>query len=325
MTTINKAFLLSKNIDSLIINKELTYIAINIFENSNDFYSAFSYHLEYENLKNSFENLMMESKIKILKYEKESELINLQTHYEMTKATKLKSISIMSNAFSYELDANLNNIKIDAESILYWDKKNNQYLPGIIIEEIKMINESVDRTKLLMEQMKNFWEFNGEFDLEEININRIIVNVSALLKNDLKKTNILINLDLHESQLCIKANKIYLEQILINLINNSINAFEKSLNSPKCIFITTRINLKNLSHPFVKIIFSDNATGIPDLDESKIYNEFKLNYNNNCKGMGIGLSLVKKFLDRFSGTIKAYNNEIGGVCFEIDFPLYLLK
>jgi len=53
---------------------------------------------------------------------------------------------------------------------------------------------------------------------------------------------------------------------------------------------------------FVRIEFIDNGIGIPDVRKNTIFNR-RVGYNSNLKGMGIGLSLVKKIVQLFNGEI----------------------
>ncbi|MCK9330587.1 MAG: HAMP domain-containing sensor histidine kinase [Candidatus Cloacimonetes bacterium] len=311
---INNALAEADIANSFILKKNVVELAIDIYENLKDYKTAYKFHIDFSKYQTDFDNIITENRFIILKYifdKKQDKLTNQQT---LNKTTRLKSISLMNNALTYEMDAYLSNIKIDAECIIYWYNKNSGYLPSIFIEEIKMIVEAVDRTYKIINQMKTYWDYDNQDDEEIICINEIVKNVSKLMGEKLKQANIKLNLDIPESELSIKANKLFIEQIFINLFNNTIKAFEKTNKEFKNIIVSTKIENQKIHLNFI-----DNATGLPEINNKALFDPF-VNKQVNSQGMGLGLALVKNFLDRFSGLIKAYNNELGGATFELSFP-----
>ncbi len=68
------------------------------------------------------------------------------------------------------------------------------------------------------------------------------------------------------------------------------------------------------------ISISDNGYGIPEKEISQIFDKFYRLPNSKTGGSGLGLSIVKGFIEAHKGTVKVENNTKGGATFIIDFP-----
>jgi signal transduction histidine kinase len=102
------------------------------------------------------------------------------------------------------------------------------------------------------------------------------------------------------------------QQVLINLINNAIDALDGTNASHKRIEIGVKQEDK-----IVKISIRDSGPGIKAGQELKI---FDLMVSDKPTGSGIGLWLSKNIIDRFGGKITAHNPVNGGACFIIELP-----
>jgi signal transduction histidine kinase len=107
-------------------------------------------------------------------------------------------------------------------------------------------------------------------------------------------------------------------QIIINLVENSMK-FAK--NAPeRDIYIRTRLEGRQQ----VNIMVSDTGPGIPRQALKKIFNDFYRVENSltrTTRGTGIGLALVKKFVQLMGGTVTAANNSGAGCTITISLPL----
>lgn len=117
---------------------------------------------------------------------------------------------------------------------------------------------------------------------------------------------------------CVRANKGQIEQVFLNLFNNSIEAIkEASINNPESsgggkITVSTRISGKNLV-----IVFSDSGPGIPEETWSKISAGF---FTSKDGGTGVGLLIVKKIIALNGGDFQYLQNE-PTTTFEFTLPL----
>lgn len=132
--------------------------------------------------------------------------------------------------------------------------------------------------------------------------------ISNIYINDQLFT-LLIDKDMLEFWVTAEAQR--LEQVWIILLNNSLDEFSKSLTPFDQRYI--KVEITNIDDT-IKILFRDNAGGIP---EDMIHNIFDLFTSSKAqKGMGIGLNIAKSIIENNGGHIRAFNDAFGAV-FEI--------
>jgi nitrogen fixation/metabolism regulation signal transduction histidine kinase len=124
-----------------------------------------------------------------------------------------------------------------------------------------------------------------------------------------EKTYIQINTELKLAE--IEADLSQLRRMIINLIRNSIQADASKIT----------INLKE-EDGFYKLLFTDNGHGIKEEIKDKI---FEANFTTKKQGMGLGLSLAKRFLESIKGEIELLSTSEFGSTFLISIPVYQKK
>jgi len=179
-----------------------------------------------------------------------------------------------------------------------------------IIEHSEFIQKTTQEMSKTIETFMNF--FKPKDEKKVLTFGVIIDEVSSLIIGQLKNKDIKFlslsdysNINVHQSEL---------SHIMINLIKNSIDAFEDKNIKNKMIEIKSYIEDSSV---VIKVI--DNAGGIPDEILSKIFNPY-FTTKEQGKGTGIGLHMTQRIVKEiFQGEISVenYNN---GAIFTIKFP-----
>jgi signal transduction histidine kinase len=113
----------------------------------------------------------------------------------------------------------------------------------------------------------------------------------------------------------IRLNKSEFQQVILNLVNNAIDALSNLQNTDKKITIRTREKNNYLEFSVI-----DNGIGVPKELEASI---FMLMKTNKQTGMGLGLWLSKHIVDRHNGQISYQKTQSGCIEFLIRLPLNL--
>jgi nitrogen fixation/metabolism regulation signal transduction histidine kinase len=130
--------------------------------------------------------------------------------------------------------------------------------------------------------------------LAEVCIRPLLDELAMLHKKELADNNIIISVAVEPDTLCIRADKTLIEQVLINLIKNAIQAFGEKLD--KKIMLSSYVN----ENGGVIISVKDNGTGIEPEALEKIFIPF---FSTKKTGSGIGLSLSKQIMRQHEGNI----------------------
>lgn len=246
--------------------------------------------------------------------EAEQKQVDAVKHVE--RSARLASIGVMAAGITHEINQPLNAIKVTADSIQFWHKRNPGALPDMFIEQLGLISKSVHRIVDVVQHMRKFWVVPNAPKVKIVDMKEAITNALSLTGQQLHSHNIKEKLDLSDQPLTFEGNMVHLEQVIVNLVINAVRALDGYKQEQKTIHITAGRENKHL-----KLVIADNGPGLPTMDPSKLFDPFYSTHNGSSQeGMGLGLSIVKSYIDRYNGAIEARNPAGGGAEFTITFP-----
>lgn len=147
-------------------------------------------------------------------------------------------------------------------------------------------------------------------NLEEVHIEDLFSSLQRLMKPTMDQKNIELEVDLKNPDLSLQADSNLLEQVLINLL---VNAIEATKDQPDArIVLSAYISSDNKT--VIKV--ADNGTGISEEVQDKIFVPF---FSTKKSGSGIGLSLCKQIIMLHRGTIQLKSKEGVGTSFSLRF------
>ena len=147
-------------------------------------------------------------------------------------------------------------------------------------------------------------------NLKKVYVRDLFGNILQLMNPTLEQKNIEIETILKEPELALDADTNLLEQVLINLVVNAIEAVKEKTN-PRIILSAY---LSNTRKPIIKV--ADNGNGMPAEILEKIFIPF---FSTKKSGSGIGLSLCKQIMMLHKGNIQVQSKEGGGTAFLLQF------
>lgn len=227
----------------------------------------------------------------------------------LERLNRSASINALASTISHEINQPLGASRLNAqlaEMKLDSDPSN----VSLFKELVKSILEDINRASTIVKNLSRL-SSNQNNSVSSVNLAESINQVIEISKGKLRASNISVALDC-ASHYQINVNMSEWQQVLINIINNAIDALDGVNASHKRIDIDAKQEGK-----IVKISIRDNGRGIKAGQESKI---FDLMVTNKVDGSGIGLWLSKNIINRFDGEIKAHNPVDGGACFVIELP-----
>ncbi len=253
-------------------------------------------------------NSLMEARI-------EAEQKNMEAIRLLEESSRLTSIGVMAAGITHEINQPLNAIKITADSVLFWQKRNPGQLPEMFTRKIKTISEGTERIDSIIKHMRKFWEKPRDVESEMVDMLSAVNSALSLVKRQVYDHSIELQSNLPSEKILVYSNFIQFEQIVVNLVVNSIHSLDKVKKETKRILI--RLS-KDKEYGIFEI--HDNGTGIDEEIQEKIYDPL-FTTKGPESGSGLGMAIVKSFVDRFQGDISNYNNADGGASFIVKFKL----
>jgi signal transduction histidine kinase len=153
-------------------------------------------------------------------------------------------------------------------------------------------------------------------DLEpaEIDIARAARACIDMVKTDCEFRDIRIELKPAAGVPAVVADEIHVQQVILNLLRNAMEAMEQRSDLPRVITVET-----GLSGPdAVSVRVADRGSGISDGDLERVFESF---YSTKPAGLGIGLAICRKLIEAHGGTLRASDNPGGGAVFQFTLPL----
>lgn len=174
-----------------------------------------------------------------------------------------------------------------------------------IINDDKRATEVIRRLRLLLKKSKPVFE--------PINISALINDTIALIMAHITVRNKVVKLDLDSELPSIQGDRIQLQQVLLNLISNSLEAMEESSDSRELLIRTSR---KDVDTIMVEV--KDSGCGIPAENMKKLFSRF---FTNKPDGLGMGLSISRSIVEAHGGRLVAKNNPDRGATFYFTIPV----
>jgi len=177
-----------------------------------------------------------------------------------------------------------------------------------------MIGEIQSASNKIESVIKRVMDFSrpGHPKLTQININDPIQEALNLSVATLRRCSITMDLKLAPELPPCTADSHMIEQVILNLINNSVQAMSSSENE-RNLEIITSANEKTIS-----IRISDSGPGIAQEIRDQIFDPF---YTTKTDGSGIGLSLCRRIITDHRGSINIETSTWGGANFIIELPI----
>ncbi|HDZ46615.1 hypothetical protein LCGC14_0453710 [marine sediment metagenome] len=231
-----------------------------------------------------------------------------QTQDELIQAAKLAVLGQLAAGINHELNQPLAAIRAYGENARRFMALARYEKADANLEQIVELTE---RMADISAQLRQFSRKSSERQ-ETISIQACIDYALRLFQSRLRESNITIVQDWPDETLWVKGDLVRLEQVLVNLISNALQAMKASPDA--------QLTLGAHIHQHQVIIsVADNGPGIPQEHIGHIFEPF-FTTKAPGSGLGLGLSISSRIMDDLGGKLQVVNQPDGGACFTITLP-----
>lgn len=174
-----------------------------------------------------------------------------------------------------------------------------------IIEDDQRAAEVIQRLRLLLKK--------GKPEMKLLDINAIINETVALISTDATIRNSIIKTEFDIDLPLVRGDRIQLQQVILNLISNSFDAMESSLDFRQISIRTLRKDTK-----MIIVEVNDTGCGVPTQNIPKLFTHF---FTSKPDGLGMGLSISRSIIEAHGGRLDVKNNPERGATFYFTIPI----
>ena len=230
---------------------------------------------------------------------------------ELYQSEKLTLLGTLAGEIAHEVNNPLSGLLL-AVQMLIEDAKAGHVDRKELLKELKEIENDGLRCKKFIEKILGFSKMMPE-GKKLVNINDTVEDALTLIQRQAKLDNISIVKAFSVRPLYVWGNSNQLQQVIINMVNNSRDALFPGGGTVKIKTSAVAAEGKK----WVSLEISDTGQGIPGAIISRIFDSF---FTTKAKGTGLGLSVSKKIIEEHGGTITATNLQGSGVSFIVSLP-----
>jgi PAS domain S-box-containing protein len=216
----------------------------------------------------------------------------------------------LSGALAHELNQPLAIIMSNAEAAQLLLQQDEPDLAEIraILQDIVAADERAGEVILRLRQMLK----RGHARREMQSLNLVVQGVLKFMRGDLVRRGVTVKLDLAPDLPGVAVDRVPMEQVLINLINNGCDAMAGNSPSERQLAIHTRC-----ADGLVELAIADRGSGLPETP-ARVFEPF---YTTKPEGLGMGLPISRSIVVAHGGVLEASNNDGRGATFVLRLPL----
>lgn len=229
---------------------------------------------------------------------------------ELAHAARISTLGEMVSSIAHELRQPLSVILTDGDTTLRWLSREEPNLRKVqsIVERIL---ESARRASDIINRIKEMAVKHAP-DVSHLDVNTIVVDAAKIVARECRARSVSLTYQLAVGGREIAGDSVQLQQVLVNLLMNAMQAIDASDNARREIHVAT-VRSENE----VEISIRDTGPGIASSDIERIFEPF---FSTKKSGMGLGLAICRTIVETHGGSISASQAQGGGAMFTIILP-----
>jgi signal transduction histidine kinase len=241
----------------------------------------------------------------------DAEVQSRQRMSELAHFNRYSMAGELTATIAHELNQPLGSILVNTETAELMIKSKDPDLHGVgeILADIRRDNQRASDVILRLRSLLK----KAPFELKDIDLNEVARETMAFLSAFAIARNVSLTSVIDPAPLPVKGDRIQLQQVIMNLVVNAIDAMSDMPSAERRIVVSTARdgNSADLS-------VSDAGPGIPAEKLKKVFEPF---FSTKSEGMGMGLSIARTIVEAHGGQLSAKNRAGGGAVFSVMLQL----
>jgi PAS domain S-box-containing protein len=225
---------------------------------------------------------------------------------ELAHVARVTTMGEMAASIAHEVNQPLSGVVINGNACLRWMAGDPPNM-GEVREAVQRIIRDGKRASDVIARIRNLSK-KSSVEKEPLDLNETIAEVVAFAQGEVRRTRVTLRTDLASDLPRIVGDRVQLQQVVLNLVLNGLEAMNAVADRPRELAIeTTRENSKH-----IRVAVRDVGVG---LDPESIHRLFDAFYTTKQSGMGMGLSISRSIIENHGGRLWAVPNDGPGATF----------
>lgn len=234
-----------------------------------------------------------------------------ETQLALAHANRITTMGQLAASISHEVNQPLAGVLANASAGLSWLDRENPNLEAVR-RSIEWIIEDGNRASQVIQRVRSLANNTG-VERMPLDINEVVREVIALVQRELASHRVALRMELATDLPMIQGDRVQLQQVIINLTVNAMEAMHSLMDRPRELVIRSR---QDQAHE-VLVSVTDCGIGISAENAERLFNPF---FTTKSSGMGMGLSICRSIMEAHGGRLWAADNSPHGATFQFTLP-----
>ena len=232
---------------------------------------------------------------------------------ELAHVTRVTTLGELTASIAHEINQPLAAVIANADACLAWLQRNPPDLKAArrsvewIIEDGKRASDVIRHVRALAKR--------SDIEMAPLDANAVVREAVALVQREMANHTVSVRMELSSALPNIFGDRIQLQQVLINLIKNGIEAMESVNDRSRELAIRSAAS----GDGTMQVSVSDCGVGISEQAIDRLFMPF---FTTKSSGMGMGLSICRSIIEAHGGRLAAAPNQGHGATFQITLPVH---
>jgi C4-dicarboxylate-specific signal transduction histidine kinase len=241
---------------------------------------------------------------------RESERRYREVQNELAHANRIATMGELTASIAHEVNQPIAASITNVETAVRWldreppDVERAKQIIGRVASDVRRAADIVGRIRALVDKAPARKDFLG--------LNEVILEVIELTRAELSDHGVLLQTELTQGLPLVQGDRVQLQQVMMNLIMNAVEAMSEMSNGRRKLLISTRIEAGN-----VTVTVRDSGPGVSDGAYDKVFEAF---HTTKPTGLGMGLSICRSIVEAHGGRLWASANVPKGAALQFTVP-----
>jgi C4-dicarboxylate-specific signal transduction histidine kinase len=254
---------------------------------------------------------LMEIKRRVEESRNRAEEALRQAQADLAQVNRVTTMGELTASLAHEVNQPIAAAVTDANTCLRWltrdqpDVEEAREAASRIVKDATRASDIINRIRSLFRK--------GTHQRELVDINEVIRGMIGLLRSEATRYSILMRTELSEDLPQIMGDRVQLQQVLMNLMINSIEAMKSNGDGRRELAVRSQ----RAEDEQLMVSVSDTGVGLPPQQADQIFNAF---FTTKRDGTGMGLRISRSIVESHGGRLWAADNSPRGACFHLTLP-----